>query len=448
MRTTRPPSRGRCLTYPFLAVLASLGVASCGDDAMGPAAEITRLAVVLAPATVVTGQAFGVAPVVELRSADGRPVETSGVTVRVAADRGVLGGTRSATTDERGRAEFSDLSIAGDPGSVRLAFSCCDVPATIATLTLAQGSGLFAVSPTSVTGKVGGQVFGVAVRALNDQMRPIAGVAVRFQLDSERLPAASITTGTDGAARLPTFALSLMAGTEMLTATDVTTGESVTFELVSTPDPKVVVLDAGLEPVVAVGSTVTLPALRLTNGLPDQGAAVSYRVIAGGGVLSKETAMTDATGTSEPVTLTLAERGTTTVEISAVGYEPVPGDVTVRAVIPPVAFAYPDPCPEFATCPPLEFSYYDGYEMYFEIEVRDAIGPLVGFPIELTPSGDAGWIGSSSEGYSFDLTYGGDMATGETGVFWFWWLNSHGGTHTFTLSGPLIDTPWTYRATP
>ena len=234
------------------------------------------------------------------------------------------------------------------------AFASCGDDAT-APDAEPQGSGLVAISPTTtITGKVGGQVAGVAVRALDDQMRPIAGVTVRFQLDSERLPATSITTGADGAARLPTFPRSLLIGTEVLTATDIATGDAVTFELVSTPDPMAVLVGAGLEPIVAVGSTVTLPALRLTNGLPVEGAAVSYRIVGGGGQLSNEAAMTDATGTSEAVTLTLAERGVTTVEIRAEGY--YPQRVSTTAVVPPVVFALPGGCLDENNCPQFDAS--------------------------------------------------------------------------------------------
>jgi hypothetical protein len=234
-----------------------------------------------------------------------------------------------------------------------------------------------------------------------------------------------------------------------MTATDIATGDAVTFELVSRPDPKVVVLDEGLESFVVVGTTVTLPALLVTNGLPIEAAAVTYRVVDGGGVLSKETAMTSVTGTSEPVTLTLPERGTTVVEIEAAGYSQVPHIVRMTAAIPPVVFAYPDPCPEYAACPPFDFSFGGGVGAWVTlvIEVRDAVGPLSHVPVEITPFDDAGWLGGGGLSDN-DVTDGGTLVTGESGAFSFWWVPSHGGTHTLTLSAPLIENSWTYRATP
>jgi hypothetical protein len=435
------------LGHALLAPLA-FALLGCGDDTTAPDPEIAQLAVVVSPRTAVTGEPLGVAPVVELRSADGRPIETAGVVIDVTASRGALGGSTSATTDERGRAVFSGLSIAAEPGSVRLEFSCCELPAAVTTLTLSTGSGLIALSPTTVTGKVNSSVFGLSVRALDEQLRPIPGVTVRFSFEGGRLPETSVATATDGVARLPAFAMSPVIGTEVLTATDAASGEAVTFELVSTPDPKAVLVGGGFDPVMVVGTTVTLPAMVVTNGLPIEGLAVSYRVLSGGGVLSTETAMTDATGTSEPVTLTLAERGATTVEIEAAGYSAEPASITVRGVIPPVAFAYPDPCPEFATCPAFDFSF-DGWEwLTIALEVRDAVGPLGYFPVDFTTSGDAGWLGYTMGPWDVDLSNGGTVLTGENGSFAFWWMLSHGGTHTITLSGPLIDDPLTYRATP
>lgn len=442
-----PAVAGRSLVCALLVPLA-FGLTGCGDEVTAPEPEIAQLAVVVSPRTAVTGEALGVAPVVELRSADGRPVQTAGVVIGVTASRGALGGSTSATTDERGRAVFSDLSIAAEPGSVRLEFSCCDLPAAVATLTLSTGSGLVALSPTTVTGKVGSSVFGVAVRALDDQLRPVPGVTVRFRFEGDRLPERTVTTGTDGAARLPTFPLSLVIGTEVMTATDIATGDAVTFELVSTPDPRGVLLESGLEPFTTVGATVTLPAMLVTNGLPIEGAAVSYRVVEGEGVLSTASALTDATGTSGPVTLTLPERGATVVEVEAAGYSSNPATVRVTAVVPPVAFAYPDPCPQGAACPPLDFSF-DGWDfLIFQIEVRDAVGPLSYFPVDVTPSDNAGWLGYSLGPSDVDLSEGGTVPTGESGSIAFWWQLSHGGTHTVTLSGPMIENPWTYRATP
>jgi hypothetical protein len=236
--------------------------------------------------------------------------------------------------------------------------------------------------------------------------------------------------------------LSLSIGTEALTATDIATGESVTFDLVTTPDPRATLLEADLEPVVAVGDMLTLPALLVTNGWPVAGVPVTYRIVAGTGVLSTETAMTDANGVSEPVTLTLAGRGSTVVQIEAVGYSSTPAAVSMVAVVPPVAFAFPDPCP--AECPAFDFSLND-WGTVLQIEVRDAAGLVSGFPVLVTPVGDPGWVGYSMGSYNVDLSKGGTVVTGENGVFGFWWSASHGGAHILTLSGPMIENAWTFR---
>ncbi|MEO6057086.1 MAG: Ig-like domain repeat protein [Gemmatimonadales bacterium] len=75
-------------------------------------------------ATATVGQAFARQPVVQLRAAGGSDLKTSGisVTAEVASGGGSLGGTTTRTTDNDGRATFTDLSIGGAAGSHTLRF--------------------------------------------------------------------------------------------------------------------------------------------------------------------------------------------------------------------------------------------------------------------------------------------------------------------------------------
>jgi hypothetical protein len=71
------------------------------------------------------GQPFSHQPELELRAGDGSELHQAGVTIgaELAPGSGVLGGTTSAVTDDKGHARFSDLSIAGPAGNYTIRFT-------------------------------------------------------------------------------------------------------------------------------------------------------------------------------------------------------------------------------------------------------------------------------------------------------------------------------------
>lgn len=72
-----------------------------------------------------SGRPFRKQPEIQLRGADGRELERAGVTVTVslASGPGVLGGSLTAVTNDRGRARFTGLELSGPNGTYTLGFS-------------------------------------------------------------------------------------------------------------------------------------------------------------------------------------------------------------------------------------------------------------------------------------------------------------------------------------
>ena len=95
-----------------------------GHSVQAPPAP--ELAVVRQPsATATVGTPFDQQPSVQLRTADGTDIGTSGVSVSAAivSGGGTLVGATTVTTDGSGRADFTDLAITGEPGQRTLVFT-------------------------------------------------------------------------------------------------------------------------------------------------------------------------------------------------------------------------------------------------------------------------------------------------------------------------------------
>jgi len=85
-----------------------------------------QLSITTQPSSSATsGVPFAQQPVLQLRDAAGKALNTSGVAVMavIASGGGTLGGTTTVMTDNSGVATFTDLSITGLPGSRTLGFS-------------------------------------------------------------------------------------------------------------------------------------------------------------------------------------------------------------------------------------------------------------------------------------------------------------------------------------
>ncbi|MEE4637726.1 MAG: DUF1566 domain-containing protein [Wenzhouxiangella sp.] len=86
-----------------------------------------------------SGVPFPQQPIVEVRDANGNPVQATGtdITAAIASGGGTLTGTTTVATAANGRATFTDLAISGSVGDRTLSFSAGSLtPATSGTITL------------------------------------------------------------------------------------------------------------------------------------------------------------------------------------------------------------------------------------------------------------------------------------------------------------------------
>ncbi len=454
-----PSCRGLPL---LLGAAVTLLCAACGDGATSPDEEVASIAVISVPELALPGVPLTTLPIVELRDRAGRAVAAAGIVVTASVSSGTLSGTTRVTTDAQGRAKFTDLVVDGTDRSTELRFACCGLPAVRRVLTLAVGEPSIArLDPEVVTG-IAGETLSPGPRVLvrDERQKPKAGAAVRFEFDSgAALPAISVATDQNGVATLPSFQFADLPEQTLLTATDVVSGKSVQYRLAGTAHGNAYTLDETFV-AVTVGGTATLPKLLVTDGPPVAGALVRYRVIAGNGVLSRTEAHTGADGQTEPVTLSTNARGTTQVEAIAVGYSRTAVASVVAAVSPPVRFEYAGPCDW--GCPatlgfnwPLEGSAISGMDVEFEIRVRDAVGIVPLYRLTLTAPPQAGsffgYLGSGDDFFGpwpFEIPSEGSPQAKNDGIATFVWrIPATAGSYSFTLGGPMIDTPWTYTAT-
>jgi hypothetical protein len=456
------PKSARQARVLLLGCVASFLVASCGDEAVGPVeqpgpgSQSTSLAIISAPWHANLGLPLPVKPIVELRDATGRPALTPGIAITVSISTGQLSGTTTVATNAQGRAIFTDLSIDSISGETELRFSCCGLAPVSRTLSLSLASASIArVDPEVIQGFAGSTLSsrpGVLLR--DERQKPRAGAGVRFEFDSmAALPAFSVTTDTNGVATLPSFQFPDLPSSTALRAIDSATGLFVTYSLVGTVRGAVYA-DSVLTAVRA-GDVATLPRVGVYDEFTDPvaGALVRDRITSGEGALSMTEAYTGSDGWTEPVTLTTSSRGSTTIEMIAVGYSRQPIVRSQLAVVPPLSFEYAGPCDpgcptSFNFTRPLVSGPARSMDVYFEVRVRDAIGPVPGYVITLAkdPAAPNFWVNS----FDFEARTPEELplVTDPTGLAWLAWrLPQAAGSYHFTMGGPMIATPWTYTAT-
>lgn len=454
-------SRQRAGLPLLLGAALALLSAGCGDAVTDPGDEVAALAIVNFPEAARLGMPLTTLPIVELRDKHGRAIPTTGITVTASISSGSLSGTTAVVTDVRGRARFTDLAVAGEPGLTELRFSCCGLPSAVHALSLSLGEiSVERIGPEVISGTAGTTLTpGPSVLVKDERAQPLAGASVKFEFEggSARPPELAVTDA-QGVAALTSFSFDdLPVGTSVL-ATHVASGKSVRYDVEPTVHGSAYTTDVRFT-AVAAGGTATLPRILVTDGGPVAGALVRYTVTAGNGVLSRTEAHTGADGLTEPVTLSTSARGTTQVEAIAVGYSRYAVPSAVAAVVPPVRFEYAGPCGRGC---PATFSFnwtvqndgFFGSDVYFRIRVRDAEGIVPLYPLTLTVPPQAGAFYGEYEDsgilgpWSYEIPSEGQLRATADGVATFYWrIPATAGSYSFTLGGPMIDTPWTYTGT-
>jgi hypothetical protein len=417
---------------------------------------VVHLTILTAPLVANPGLPLPSAPIVELRDQAGQAVRTAGIVVTASVSTGTLSGTTVVYTDAQGRARFTDLTLDGTIGKVELHFTCCGLAPVSRSLSLSLiEPSIQRQSPNSMTGYAGDTLSpGPRVLLTDERKQPRAGATVRWEFDSSAVRApVTVVTGADGIATLPSFQFGDLPSATSVTAIDVATGKSVDYTLQATVRGKVYLQDT--ISIVGAGEAVTLPPVSVYDELTDPvlGALVRYRVTSGDGVLSTAEAHTDADGVAEPVTLSTTSRGSTTIEIIAVGYSERPILQSVFAVDPPLSVEYASPCEldcitSFNFTRPLMDGPAWNMDVFFKVRVRDATGPVPGYPISLAKDSAAPYFWVDMDGLEFLTPEKAPLVTDAMGVALLAWrLPQAIGTYSFTMSGPLMDTPWSYTAT-
>lgn len=280
------------------------------------------------PATVRSGDPFAQAPVVQLQTAGGDPVDVAGVEVTVVLQGGpALEGPTTASTDAGGAATFGGLSITGLAGQRTLLFQAPGVP----DLT----SGPIAVEPGDPT-----QIEAISDQAQNKQAgdrvdepprvrvqdgggNPIEGVEVAFAVTAGGGtigPTAPVTTNATGEAGLEFWELGDAAGPNTVTATagDLT-GSPVEFTATGTAGVATNLLYVSPPNLLGPVSTTVGHRVRVTdntgNNIP--GIDVQWSAATGGGSVSPTTSFTNSDGLANTVRTLGPDPGTNTTVASA-----------------------------------------------------------------------------------------------------------------------------------
>jgi len=305
------------------AVVSGVGIAGFSATATTIAPPPSPvLAVVTQPsAKSISGAPLPQQPAIQLRSASGQALAQGGVVVTAAigSGGGTLGGDVSKTTDASGKATFTDLSITGN-GSITLTFSAAGYtgvtssPINVVPAGPSKDNSSLTASPSAITTTQTSVISATVKDALGNTM---SGVSVAFSPHGGSVDPTSAATNAQGVATT-TYTPSTAGNVEIdasaagvaLTPTTVTVTQAPASQIransaapsgsaggAASPAPAVIVEDAG--------------------GHPVAGVTVIFSVTSGGGTVTGETQVTDASGVATVGGWTLGTDGTQTNTLTA-----------------------------------------------------------------------------------------------------------------------------------
>lgn len=400
------------------AVVSGIGVAEF--SATAAAGAPARLSLATQPSSTATsGVPLGQQPVIQLLDAQGNPTSQSGVEVAVAiaTGGGTLAGTVSRPTDGSGRAAFTDLSIAGPPGTRTLRFSASGFAAvTSAQISLAAVATATTITSADPDPSTAGAPVTVAFTVSAQAGTPTGSVRVHDGDDS----CSGDLSGGKGSCTIALHTVGSRTLTADYAAVDGFAASSASVPHTVAPAPAPVLTIMTQPPSQATLGAVLEPApavqLRTADGaeLHTPGVVVSVTISPGGGTLSGTmTRPTDDNGRAEFPDLAISgDPGSRTLAFSATGY----GSVTSSPI--EVAAATPDQSQSSVVADPATV----GQTSPIRVTVRDAGGiPLQGRTVVL------------NQGAEPDITPASAL-TGPDGTAAFSFTPTEAGTRTITAA--------------
>ncbi len=387
----------RLRVIPLLLLLLGPACGGGGDGGgTGPSDPVpTALRAALQPSgSTGSRRPFLAQPAVQLMGDNGRDVAKAGITITATQlGGGTVLGTTSATTDETGRATFTDLAPSGTVGLRRLLYSSPGLrPDSSALFRIVGGA---ATTLAAFAGDHQGGLVGTAVTVnplfvIEDQdHNPVAGQVVAFTLpDGGGVTAVRDTSDATGRVAPGAWTLAPRPGLSRLVATIAgppSLADTVTSTAFAGPASRLEVLAGEGQQMPVFTAAPIAPVLRVRDRFdnPVPQVILSFITVSGGGQTGPGSVVTDSAGLATYTGWSAGRlAGPTTLAVSALG---VGGIGEVHAVI------LPDPpavirrfhAPVDTLIAPTGYGFPD-----LDFEVVDQYGNPVGaMPVTVTAVG-------------------------------------------------------------
>lgn len=316
-------------TPPLSAVFRAVGTA-------GPPA--TLLAVSAPATTGLPGLPLGDSTAVVVRDAYGNPVAGHTVAWTVAAGGGSVSPATSVTNAQGVARAHWTLGTQQGEQRLQAAASVSTTTVFTATAQLGTGSTLTRVSGTGQAAAPGATLAQPLVVEVQQNGRPVAGVAVAWSAAPGNGTVTPVSSITDAAGRAQaTWTLGATPGAQAVTATVAGAGTVVFNATAATPLPPGTGLvktagdaQTGSRNRVLADSLEVV--LRDASGAPVPGVTVQWTVTGGGGTLIPPTSVTDANGRARSSWLLGPNPGPTTATASVAGG---PSATFTATILPP-----------------------------------------------------------------------------------------------------------------